>query len=142
MIASDQKIQLVAGGNINSTRKFIRLAAVGVASAGLVVSMTTTATANTDAATGSVAAQEWGGGWNNQRDVTIRESPTTTSKAVGTLKKGKIVKCWVAGCSGTHNGGAYKCTSTSPTEKDWHEVLWNGKKAWAASRCLEWGRVE
>ncbi|WP_435225992.1 SH3 domain-containing protein [Streptomyces sp. Tue6028] len=128
---------------MHSARKFARLAAIGAASVGLAVSMSSAATADTGAgATRAAAAQEWGGGWNNTRDTTIREKPSTTARKVGTLKKGKIVKCWVAGCSGTHNGGAYKCTSSSPTEKDWHEVRWNGKKAWAASRCLEWGRVE
>jgi hypothetical protein len=24
----------------------------------------------------------------------------------------------------------------------WHEVNWGGKKRYAATRCLEWGRVE
>ena len=123
-------------------RKFARLAAVGVASVGLVGSMSAAATADTGTGTRAAAVQEWGGGWNNDRDVSIREKPSTSASKVGTLKKGKIVKCWVAGCSGTHNGGSYKCTSSSPSEKDWHEVQWNGKKAWAASRCLEWGRVE
>ncbi|MFC5217859.1 hypothetical protein [Streptomyces coerulescens] len=131
-----------------NTRKFARLAAVGLASVGLVATMNGAATAApgttaraADALTISAAAQEWGGGWNNDRDVSIREKPSTTSRKVGTLKKGKIVKCWVAGCSAV-DGGSYKCTSTSPTEKRWHEVRWNGKKAYAATRCLEWGRVE
>jgi hypothetical protein len=122
--------------------KITRLAMVGVASVGLMATMNSGASAAPEIKAGPAAVQDWGGGWSDVRDVSIREKPSTTARKVGTLKKGKIVKCWVAGCSGTHNGGAYKCTSGSPTEKDWHEVRWNGKKAWAASRCLEWGRVE
>ncbi|MCE7051348.1 SH3 domain-containing protein [Streptomyces purpurascens] len=122
--------------------KITRLAMVGIASVGLMATMNSGASAAPEIKAGPAAAQEWGGGWSDVRDVSIREKPSTTARKVGTLKKGKIVKCWVAGCSGTHNGGAYKCSSSSPTEKDWHEVRWNGKKAWAASRCLEWGRVE
>ncbi|MET9764673.1 hypothetical protein ABZ016_37340 [Streptomyces sp. NPDC006372] len=122
--------------------KITRLAMVGIASVGLMVTMNSGASAAPVSSAGTVTVQDWGGGWSDVRDVSIREKPSTTARKVGTLKKGKIVKCWVAGCSGTHNGGAYKCTSSSPTEKDWHEVRWNGKKAWAASRCLEWGRVE
>ncbi|MFE7166947.1 hypothetical protein [Streptomyces sp. NPDC057616] len=127
---------------MHKARKFARLAAVGVASVGLVASMNAVATA--DAGTvkpTAAAAQEWGGGWNNDRDVSIREKPSTTARKVGTLKKGKIVKCWVSGCSAV-DGGNYKCTSSSPTEHRWHEVRWNGKKAYAATSCLEWGRVE
>ncbi|MFF6915537.1 SH3 domain-containing protein [Streptomyces sp. NPDC012466] len=122
--------------------KITRLAMVGIASVGLMATMNSGASAAPEINAGPAAVQDWGGGWSDVRDVSIREKPSTTARKVGTLKKGKIVKCWVAGCSGTHNGGAYKCTSSSPTEKDWHEVQWNGKKAWAASRCLEWGRVE
>ncbi|MFE2068524.1 SH3 domain-containing protein [Streptomyces sp. NPDC059467] len=125
---------------MHSARKFIRLAAVGVASVGLAVSMNASATAAGET-TVRATAQEWGGGWNDQRDVSIREKPSTTARKVGTLKKGQIVKCWVSGCSAV-DGGSYKCTSTSPTENRWHEVRWNGKKAYAATSCLEWGRVE
>ncbi|MEU0070573.1 hypothetical protein ABZ027_13690 [Streptomyces sp. NPDC006332] len=123
-------------------RKFARLAAVGVASVGLAFTMNGAATADTATVKAAPAtAQDWGGGWNNDRDVSIREKPSTTARKVGTLKKGKIVKCWVAGCSAV-DSGSYKCTSSSPTEKRWHEVRWNGKKAYAATSCLEWGRVE
>ncbi|WP_148000016.1 hypothetical protein [Streptomyces sp. uw30] len=131
---------------MHKARKFARLAAVGVASVGLVVTMNSSATADVgtaataDALTFSAAGWDWGGGSNDDRDVSIREKPSTTSRKVGTLKKGKIVKCWVAGCSAV-DGGSYKCTSTSPTEKRWHEVRWNGKKAYAATSCLTWGRV-
>jgi hypothetical protein len=124
--------------------KIARLAMAGIASVGLVATMNSAATAAPTAASvvaGPAGAQDWGGGWSDVRDVTIREKPSTTSRKIGTLKKGKIVKCWVAGCSAV-DGGNYKCTSNSPTENRWHEVNWGGKKRYAATRCLEWGRVE
>ncbi|MFB7932657.1 MULTISPECIES: hypothetical protein [Streptomyces] len=121
--------------------KITRLAMVGIASVGLVATMNSGASAAPELKAAPAAAQEWGGGWSDVRDVSIREKPSATARKVGTLKKGKIVKCWVAGCSAV-DGGSYKCTSSSPSEKRWHEVNWGGKKRYAATRCLEWGRVE
>ncbi|MFJ8004440.1 SH3 domain-containing protein [Streptomyces fagopyri] len=126
---------------MSRTAMAARLAAVGIASLGLVATMNSAASAAPEAGRVSATAQEWGGGWNDTRDVTIREKPSTTARKVGTLTKGDRVKCWVSGCSSV-TGGTYKCTSGSPTEKQWHEVRWAGRKAYAATRCLEWGRVE
>ncbi|CAM5446437.1 hypothetical protein SALBM135S_06719 [Streptomyces alboniger] len=130
---------------MHQTNKAVRITVAAAVVLGALTATATTASAGSaasgPAAGARAAAQEWGGGWNNYGDTSVREKASTSSRKVGTLKRGKKIRCWVAGCSGTHNGGTYRCSSSSPKEKDWHAVRWNNKKAWVASRCMEWGRI-
>ncbi|MGW6021624.1 hypothetical protein [Streptomyces sp. NPDC055099] len=129
---------------MRTSSKTFRIAVAAAVACGAFTATAASASADSRSAETSVsarAAQDWGGGWNNYGDTSVREKASTSSRKVGTLKRGKKIKCWVSGCSGTHNGGTYRCSSSSPKEKDWHAVRWNGKKAWVASRCMEWGRV-
>ncbi|WP_150493860.1 hypothetical protein [Streptomyces kanamyceticus] len=128
--------------------KAVRITVAAAIAFGAFTATTASATADSGsvaapapAASARAAAQEWGGGWNNYGDTAVREKASASSRKVGTLKRGKKIRCWVSACSGTHNGGTYRCSSSSPKETNWHLVRWNGKKAWVASRCMEWGRI-
>lgn len=110
-----------------------RIAAVGAASLGLVISASSMASADT------VRAGVW---MKSGHYFNIRASASTSSATVHTITDPKArVPCTTTGCTRNSNGGSYKCWSGGPSGNDWLKVKWDGKTGWVAAACVEVGRI-
>ncbi|MFJ4558362.1 hypothetical protein ACIP4Q_20075 [Streptomyces massasporeus] len=117
---------------MHSTKKFARLAAVGIASAGLVVSANTSAT-----------AVGWPGAFAyTNHTATVRADKTTSSAKLDTIPGDEGRKCGVSDCR-THRGGSYTCWSGGPRGNTWVAVLHHGSRlGWVAAKCVTFQRFE
>ncbi|MEU2601301.1 hypothetical protein ABZ669_29955 [Streptomyces hirsutus] len=110
-----------------------RLAAAGAASLGLVISMSSMASAET------VQAGVW---IQDGHAFTIRASASTSSAALYTIRNvNSRIPCTTTACTRNNDGGSYKCWSGGPADNDWLKVKWGGKTGWVAAMCVNVGRI-
>lgn len=118
---------------MHSTKKFARLAAVGMASLGLVATLSSTASAE------DVRAGVW---VKDGHAFSIRTSPSTTASRIATISNPDTrVPCTTTNCTRDNSGGSYTCWSGGPHDNDWLKVRWAGRTGWVAALCVEVGRI-
>ncbi|MFJ2888779.1 hypothetical protein ACIO53_22315 [Streptomyces sp. NPDC087305] len=108
-----------------------RLAVLGMASIGLVVSL------------GSAASADQAGVWmTDGHSFKIRSSASTSSTVLYSITdSGTRVPCTTTPCTRDNSGGSYTCWSGGPSGNDWVKVSWGGKTGWVAILCVEGGRI-
>jgi hypothetical protein len=108
-----------------------QLAALAMASMGIVVSMSSTASA------------EQAGVWmKDGHYFKIRSSASTSSTSLHTITDSRTrVPCTTTPCTRNNSGGSYTCWSGGPAGNDWVKVRWDGITGWVAVLCVEGGRI-
>ncbi|MFE0330651.1 hypothetical protein ACWEWI_14335 [Streptomyces sp. NPDC003753] len=119
------------GKHMRKSTVIKQLTALLVASMGLVIS------------TSSTASADQAGVWmNDGHYFNIRSSASTSSTIVQTITDPDArVPCTTTPCTRENNGGSYTCWSGGPSGNDWVKVRWNGRTGWVAILCVEAGRI-
>ncbi|MEV5384281.1 hypothetical protein [Streptomyces sp. NPDC052721] len=108
-----------------------QLAVLGLASMGLTISMSSTASAD--------QAGVW---MKDGHYFSIRKTASTSSAVVHSVTDPDArIPCTTTPCTRENDGGSYKCWSGGPSGNDWVKVKWDGKTGWVAVLCVEGGRI-
>lgn len=108
-----------------------RLAALGLASTGLLFSMS------------SAASADQAGVWmKDGHGFTVRSTTSTSSRVVHTVTDPHFrVPCTTTPCTRENDGGSYRCWNGGPSGNDWVKVKIDGTTGWVAVLCVEGGRI-
>ncbi|MFF4574050.1 hypothetical protein [Streptomyces sp. NPDC001410] len=127
----DQRSTSPWGKHVRKSSTIGQLTALGIATMGLIVSMSSPASAD--------VAGVW---MMDGHYFNIHNSPSTSSSIQQTITDPNArVPCLTISCNRQNNGGSYKCWSGGPSDNDWYKVKWRGKTGWVAAMCVEVGRV-
>ncbi|WP_159056498.1 hypothetical protein [Streptomyces yokosukanensis] len=128
------KIPFSLGEHVRKSKAVRQITALGIASVGLLVSMS------------SPASADVGGVWmKGSHPFTIRAQASASSAKIATITDRNVqVPCLTAGggdCIRQEPGGSYRCWSGGPSGNAWLKVRWAGKNGWVADACVDVGRI-